>query len=224
MLLPTHNPPAGKEDPEKIAGKSILSPEYAASPVVAGVAYCCVSAAMVLLNKFALSGFDFSCPNTLLLLQCSTAVVFVKLAEILGFWKLERLRWDIVQVRRQPLFCFMRTCISVNISPFGLRSAGQRVHCSLEEDACDVLFPVVCAQRHARFAAADMAARQRLFCYDVGNRSVVAATARRWNGHNHEEHDELAHHQWRLPPVRTYVQLVRLVNSRTYHRISPSRC
>jgi hypothetical protein len=98
MLLPTHNPPNGKADPPKL-GKSLLSAEYAASPVVAGAAYCCVSAAMVLLNKFALSGFDFTCPNTLLLLQCATAVLFVKLAEMMGIWKLERLRWDIVQVR-----------------------------------------------------------------------------------------------------------------------------
>jgi hypothetical protein len=97
MLLPTHNPPNGKLESAKI-GKSLLSAEYATSPVVAGAAYCCVSAAMVLLNKFALSGFDFTCPNTLLLLQCTTAVLFVKLAEMLGFWKLERLRWDIVQV------------------------------------------------------------------------------------------------------------------------------
>ena len=100
-ILPTYNAPCkdtgDKEDATR-AGKSLLSPEHAASPVVAGAAYCCVSAAMVLLNKFALSGFDFTCPNTLLLLQCITAVVFVKLAESLGFWKLERLRWDIVQV------------------------------------------------------------------------------------------------------------------------------
>ena len=101
-MLPTHHAPASKDTGDKEddsrAGRSLLSLEYATSPVVAGAAYCCVSAAMVLLNKFALSGFDFTCPNMLLLLQCITAVVFVKLAEILGFWRLERLRWDIVRV------------------------------------------------------------------------------------------------------------------------------
>lgn len=113
MLLPTHNPPPGGNKEEKV-GKALLSPEHASSPVVAGGAYCCVSAAMVLLNKFALSGFDFTCPNTLLLLQCSTAVVFVKLAEVLGFWKIERLRWDIVRVRPASFtisFCLLACLI-----------------------------------------------------------------------------------------------------------------
>lgn len=100
-LLPTHSEDAPEKEGTHKNG--LLSPEYATSSLVAGTAYCCISAAMVLLNKFALSGFDFTCPNTLLLLQCSTAVVFVKLAEMMGFWKLERLRWDIVQVRSLAL-------------------------------------------------------------------------------------------------------------------------
>ena len=112
-MLPTHHAPAykdtGDKEDDSRAGRSFLSPEYAASPVVAGTAYCCVSAAMVLLNKFALNGFDFTFPNMLLLIQCITAVVFVKLAEILGFWRLERLRWDIVRVR-QPRYVRFVSC------------------------------------------------------------------------------------------------------------------
>lgn len=143
QLLPTHNPPPPvKEDDDSKQGKALLSPEYASSPLIAGTAYCCVSAAMVLLNKFALSGFDFTCPNTLLLLQCITAVVFVKVAEMLGFWKLERLRWDVVQVQIQPL-SQNTPCMISNKAPHNLNIATlylfRMLHCTI---ACRILHEV----------------------------------------------------------------------------------
>ena len=73
--------------------------EAARDPVLAsGVTYCVMSAAMVLLNKYALSGFGFTAPNTLLFAQCVGSVLLVKLSERLGRCKLEPLRWDVVKV------------------------------------------------------------------------------------------------------------------------------
>jgi hypothetical protein len=101
-ILPVHNG-TGKtsekgEHDDDSNGKSLLSAEAASSSLVSGAVYCTVSAAMVILNKFALSGFDFTCPNLLLLFQCITAVAFVKGAELFGVWRVERLRWDVVKV------------------------------------------------------------------------------------------------------------------------------
>ena len=95
QVLPTHTAPL----PANGESDSLQKPaSKLQSPLVAGAAYCSVSAAMVLLNKYALSGFDFNCPNMLLLAQCVTSVVIVKGAELLGIWKVEPLRWDIVKV------------------------------------------------------------------------------------------------------------------------------
>lgn len=101
-ILPVVDPGSNSADGADRDGKDakgFLSPEMGSSPLISGSVYCAVSAAMVLLNKYALSGFDFSSPNALLLLQCASAVAFVKMAEILGIWKVEKLRWDIVRVR-----------------------------------------------------------------------------------------------------------------------------
>jgi hypothetical protein len=92
-VLPTHTGVS-------VEGKDaeLLDKARAASPFVSGLAYCSVSAAMVLLNKHALSSFSFACPNTLLLAQCMSSVLIVKGAEMVGVWKVEPLRWDIVKV------------------------------------------------------------------------------------------------------------------------------
>lgn len=100
-ILPVVDPAMAGKSAEHSGGKEargFLSPEMAASPLISGSVYCVVSAAMVLLNKYALSGFDFSSPNSLLLLQCVSAVGFVKAAELMGVWRVEKLRWDVVRL------------------------------------------------------------------------------------------------------------------------------
>jgi GDP-mannose transporter len=59
------------------------------APVLAGIAYCTASASMVLLNKFALSSFDFRSITMLLLFQCVFCVVAVYTSSLLGIIKLE---------------------------------------------------------------------------------------------------------------------------------------
>lgn len=85
-------------EPEKPAYPSTFLSIRMSPTVVSGLTYCSVSAAMVLLNKYALSSFHFSSPNSLLLLQCASSVLLVKSIEALGYWKVERLRWDIVKI------------------------------------------------------------------------------------------------------------------------------
>ena len=97
QLLPTSKPnaPSASSRPEN---GSLEDSKKTSSSLAAGLAYCSVSAAMVLLNKYALSSFHFSCPNMLLLAQCISSVVIVKFVEALGYWKVQPLRWDIVKV------------------------------------------------------------------------------------------------------------------------------
>ncbi len=53
---------------------------------------------MVLLNKAALSSFDFTSPVSLLFFQCFVCVVLVKVWETAGFIRLEPFSWKIVQL------------------------------------------------------------------------------------------------------------------------------
>ena len=57
--------------------------------VLAGLSYCAASASMVMLNKFALSAFDFHSITMLLLFQCTFCVVAVQVSGLLGLVKLE---------------------------------------------------------------------------------------------------------------------------------------
>ncbi|KXZ49837.1 hypothetical protein GPECTOR_19g288 [Gonium pectorale] len=68
------------------------------SVLVAGIAYCCASGSMVLLNKHALASFGFSAPSALLCFQCALAALLVKLCEVFGWVKLQPLKWDLVSV------------------------------------------------------------------------------------------------------------------------------
>ncbi len=67
--------------------------------VVSGAAYCVASASMVLLNKAALSSFDFNSTTSLLFFQCLVCVILVKLADLLGLVTLEPWNMKIIQVR-----------------------------------------------------------------------------------------------------------------------------
>lgn len=134
-ILPVVDPAMPGKSAEHSGGKEargFLSPEMAASPLISGSVYCVVSAAMVLLNKYALSGFDFSSPNSLLLLQCVSAVGFVKAAELMGVWRVEKLRWDVVRVRclaklfRSSCTTSMRPCRTHHA---GVSSAKLRLNC-----------------------------------------------------------------------------------------------
>jgi hypothetical protein len=102
-VLPTHYAtvkPEHEQYEDSLDSKTYKKP--VASPLVSGCVYCAVSAAMVLLNKYALSSFNFVCPNTLLFVQCLSSVAFVKGAELAGVWSVEPLRWDIMRVRAAP--------------------------------------------------------------------------------------------------------------------------
>lgn len=66
--------------------------------VVSGAAYCTASISMVLLNKVALSSFDFNSPNALLFFQCALCVLLVKACQGAGLVKLEPFNMQIIRV------------------------------------------------------------------------------------------------------------------------------
>ena len=66
--------------------------------IVSGAAYCVASASMVLLNKAALSSFDFESTTSLLFFQCLVCVILVKLADLFGLVTLEPWNTKIIQV------------------------------------------------------------------------------------------------------------------------------
>lgn len=99
---------------EKDVEKGLLRPEYAAEAkpiaaadarrmlglpvhVVSGAAYCVASASMVLLNKAALSSFDFNSTTSLLFFQCLVCVILVKMADLFGMVTLEPWNMKIIQ-------------------------------------------------------------------------------------------------------------------------------
>ena len=61
----------------------------APAQVLPGAAYCVASASMILLNKLALSSFDFHSVTMLLLFQCTFCVTAVRTTAALGFIELE---------------------------------------------------------------------------------------------------------------------------------------
>lgn len=67
------------------------------STAAAGISYIVTSSTLILLNKYALSGFRFKCPNSLLLAHCVLAVIMCKLAQLFQLIKLEPLRWNIIK-------------------------------------------------------------------------------------------------------------------------------
>ena len=66
--------------------------------VVSGAAYCVASASMVLLNKAALSSFDFDSTNSLLFFQCFVCVILVKTFDLFKLVTIEPWNWKIIQV------------------------------------------------------------------------------------------------------------------------------
>lgn len=94
--------PDGKRDPEAAAVRGDVVPEQqtiCGMPVqfFAGLSYCASSAGMVLLNKFALSGFDFHSITSLLIFQCTFCVIAVHMCAALGLITLEPWNWQIAQ-------------------------------------------------------------------------------------------------------------------------------
>ena len=69
------------------------------SVVISGTMYILCSSGLILLNKHALSSFDFHCPNSLLCFHCLLAVLLVKATELVGLIRLEPIKWNIVKVR-----------------------------------------------------------------------------------------------------------------------------
>mmetsp|Transcript_6321 Transcript_6321/g.13954 ORF Transcript_6321/g.13954 Transcript_6321/m.13954 type:complete len:367 (-) Transcript_6321:835-1935(-) len=66
--------------------------------LLSGLLYISTSASLILLNKHALASFQFHCPNALLLLHCLLAVFLVKMFEVVGWIKLEPLKWSIIKI------------------------------------------------------------------------------------------------------------------------------
>ena len=62
--------------------------------VLPGLAYCSASASMILLNKLALSKFDFHSLTMLLIFQCAFCVLAVKITAMAGLIHLEVRRHD----------------------------------------------------------------------------------------------------------------------------------
>lgn len=109
---------------EKDVEEGLLKPEFAteSKPVVAadarrvlglpvhivsGAAYCVASASMVLLNKAALSSFDFNSTTSLLFFQCLVCVILVKTADLFGLVTLEPWNMKIIQA----CICFLDEAI-----------------------------------------------------------------------------------------------------------------
>ena len=86
-----HKPSAPPVDGRKVMGLPAAA--------VSGVSYCIASGSMVLLNKAALSSFDFDAPTCLLFFQCLTCALLVRLASLFGLVKLEPWSWKIARVR-----------------------------------------------------------------------------------------------------------------------------
>ena len=99
---------------EKDVEEGLLKPELASEPkpvaaadarrvlglpvhIVSGAAYCVASASMVLLNKAALSSFDFNSTTSLLFFQCLVCVILVKTADLFGLVTLEPWNMKIIQ-------------------------------------------------------------------------------------------------------------------------------
>lgn len=86
----------GKRDPEavRLLGDEVLAAKphtVCGLPMqfFAGLSYCTSSVGMVLLNKLALSGFDFHSITSLLIFQCVFCVVAVRMCAALGLITLE---------------------------------------------------------------------------------------------------------------------------------------
>lgn len=57
----------------------------------------------VLLNKVALSSFDFGSPNALLFYQCALCVLLVHACKLAGLVKVEPFNWQIIKVGAAPV-------------------------------------------------------------------------------------------------------------------------
>lgn len=88
------------EDSEALLPKAELQKpgHVGGSVLLPGLCYILASSSILLLNKYALAGFGFACPNSMLLFHCALAALLVKSAELLGYIKLEPVRWQVVQV------------------------------------------------------------------------------------------------------------------------------
>jgi len=65
-----------------------------------------------LLNKAALSSFDFKAPDALLFFQCALCVVLVKVFAMAGYIKVEPFNWNIVRVWYPVNFIFVGMIIT----------------------------------------------------------------------------------------------------------------
>ena len=137
--------------------------------VVPGLAYCSASASMILLNKLALSRYDFHLLTMLLIFQCTFCVLAVKATAMAGIIQLEVCSMAEVQklVRASLWSCdaySMLRCCHIAAMELEHRKTLVPGELHLRRDAVDKL-------------------------------SVLAA-AERWDGHSPEEPDKLFRHFW----------------------------
>ena len=92
--------------------------------IVSGSAYCVASASMVLLNKAALSSFDFNSKTSLLFFQCLVCVILVKLADLFGFVSLEPWNMRIIQVSRTSIFFLLNSVLKALVHNICVTLAG----------------------------------------------------------------------------------------------------
>lgn len=93
-------PLVAPERPDAVHSLSVGKPPLPGihTSIVAGACYCLASISMVLLNKVALSSFQFHSPNALLFFQCMLAVALVQACKLAGLVKVEPLTIQVARI------------------------------------------------------------------------------------------------------------------------------
>ncbi|XP_078152550.1 golgi nucleotide sugar transporter 1 isoform X1 [Carex rostrata] len=80
--------------------------------LLSGFAYCLCSCSMILVNKFVLSGYDFSAGISLMLYQNFVSVIVVSILSLSGMISTEPLTWRLVRVWLPVNFIFVGMLIT----------------------------------------------------------------------------------------------------------------
>jgi hypothetical protein len=134
---------------------------------------------MILLNKLALSRFDFHLLTMLLIFQCTFCVLAVKATAMAGFIQLE-VRLPAIGICREVHLSGQRT--------WRLDDSGLPARPGMELEHCQALVP---GELHIRGDAVDQL--------------PVPSAAQCGHGHRPEEPDKLLHHFWRHRLLRQEV-------------------
>lgn len=122
VASPTASAPTPPSEPRTCGASTV---------VVSGVAYVLTSSCLILFNKSALSTYNFGCPNALLCFHCVLAVVLVKFCELLGYIRLEPIRWNVVKLWL-PVNLIFVGMIATSFLALKLIGVGEGLHESSE--------------------------------------------------------------------------------------------